>query len=251
MRITADALGGSLNEATDFLDNSYYLTEQETAYYPSMVLIRENSRLGLNLIRLEDLVDYSLSNNISDFGYAINSVCEASDVDISSVGFSVDEVSIIEDAEIMDTVREFRNNNIPVFVAPLPSTDIACVMAEAVLDTCEEYDNADYLLEAYVDDDFETLLNENVITDKISSAYNTVKDTAGNVVDKIKSAVSNAKNTSSKWISKKIASLKKLYNKYSTKAKNFASPKINAICKKIRSAIDYLKSKLPGGSKRK
>lgn len=249
MRISADVLGSSLNEATSFLDNSYYLTEQESAYYPAMVLIRENSRLGLNLVRLEDLVDYSLANNITDYGYAINSVCEASNVDVGSIGLSVDEVSIIEDAEMADTVREFTNNGIPVYVAPLPSTDIASVMAEAVIDTCFEYDNADYLLEAYVDDDFDTLLNENVITDKISSAYKTVKTTAGNAYDKVTSAISSAKNSSSKWISKKIASLKKLYNKYSTKAKNFANPKIDAICKKIKSAINYLKSKLPGSGK--
>ena len=250
MRISADVLGSSLNEATSFLDNSYYLTEQESAYYPAMVLIRENSRLGLNLIRLEDLVDYSLANNITDSGYAINSVCEASNVDVGTIALSVDEVSILEDVDMADTVREFTNNGIPVFVAPLPSTDIACVMAEAVIDTCIEYDNADYLLEAYVDDDFETLLNENVITDKISSAYKTVKNAAGNAYDKVSSAISSAKNTSGKWISKKIASLRKLYNKYSTKAKNFAGSKYDAICKKIRSAIDFLKSKLPGSKKK-
>lgn len=249
MRISASTLGSSLNEATTFLDNSYYLTEQESAYYPAMVLVRENSRLGLNLVRLEDLVDYSLANNITDYGYAINSVCEASNVDVGSIGLSVDEVSIIEDAEMADTVREFGNNGIPVYVAPLPSTDIACVMAEAVIDTCVEYDNADYLLEAYVDDDFETLLNENVITDKISSAYKTVKGAASNAYDKVANAISSAKNTSSKWISKKIASLKKTYRKYKEKAKNFASPKIDAICRKIKSAIEFLKSKLPGSGK--
>lgn len=249
MRISASTLGSSLNEATTFLDNSYYLTEQESAYYPAMVLVRENSRLGLNLVRLEDLVDYSLANNITDYGYAINSVCEASNVDVGSIGLSVDEVSIIEDAEMADTVREFGNNGIPVYVAPLPSTDIACVMAEAVIDTCVEYDNADYLLEAYVDDDFETLLNENVITDKISSAYKTVKGAASNAYDKVANAISSAKNTSSKWISKKIVSLKKTYRKYKEKAKNFASPKIDAICRKIKSAIEFLKSKLPGSGK--
>ena len=249
MRISANTLSSSLNEATAFLDNSYYLTEQESAYYPAMVLVRENSRLGLNLVRLEDLVDYSLANNITDYGYAINSVCEASNVDVGSIGLSVDEVSIIEDAEMADTVREFGNNGIPVYVAPLPSTDIACVMAEAVIDTCVEYDNADYLLEAYVDDDFETLLNENVITDKISSAYKTVRGAASNAYDKVANAISSAKNTSSKWISKKIASLKKTYRKYEEKAKKFASPKIDAICRKIKSAIEFLKSKLPGSGK--
>lgn len=243
MRISASTLGSSLNEATTFLDNSYYLTEQESAYYPAMVLVRENSRLGLNLVRLEDLVDYSLANNITDYGYAINSVCEASNVDVGSIGLSVDEVSIIEDAEMADTVREFGNNGIPVYVAPLSSTDIACVMAEAVVDTCVEYDNADYLLEAYVLDDFDTLLNEEISLTAIS------KNKLSNLANKIANTVKDAKNASTTWISKKIASLGNLLSEYKDKAKSTASSGYNAICNKLSSAIDFLKSKLPGGSK--
>lgn len=259
MIITTKSLTG-IDEACNFLDSCEYLTEQESVFYPAMVTIRENSRLGLNLIRLEDLVDYSLANNITDAGYAINSVCEASGIDLSTVGLYVNETTLIEDSEMEDTVRDFRNNNIPTFIAPLPKSDIAYIMAEAVTNCMIEYDNADFLLEAYVDDDIDTLLNEEAFNEELSvtgiakknigRVVDAVKDGASSVYNKISNAVSNAKNASSSWISKKIASLKSLLSEYKNKATTYGGQKVNAVCNKLRSAIDYLKSKLPGKTKK-
>lgn len=254
MLVTSKSLIG-LDEEFNFLDNSCYLTEQESIFYPAMVPIVENSRLGLNLIKLEDLVDYSIQNNITDSGYAIGRVCEAAGIDIGTIGVYVNETSIIQDNDLEDDVRSFIENGVPTFIAPLPKSDIAYVLAEAVVSCMEDYNNADYLLEAYVLDDFDTLLNEEIVINNVSlssrvkNAAGSVKDKASKVINKITDTVKSAKNASTTWISKKIASLGNLLSEYKDKAKSTASSGYNAICNKISSAIDFLKSKLPGGSK--
>lgn len=242
MLVTSKSLIG-LDEEFNFLDNSCYLTEQESIFYPAMVPIVENSRLGLNLIKLEDLVDYSIQNNITDSGYAIGRVCEAAGIDIGTIGVYVNETSIIQDNDLEDDVRSFIENGVPTFIAPLPKSDIAYVLAEAVVSCMEDYNNADYLLEAYVLDDFDTLLNEEISLTAIS------KNKLSNLANKIANTVKDAKNASTTWISKKIASLGNLLSEYKDKAKSTANSGYNAICNKISSAIDFLKSKLPGGSK--
>ena len=242
MLVTSKSLIG-LDEEFNFLDNSCYLTEQESIFYPAMVPIVENSRLGLNLIKLEDLVDYSIQNNITDSGYAIGRVCEAAGIDIGTIGVYVNETSIIQDNDLEDDVRSFIENGVPTFIAPLPKSDIAYVLAEAVVSCMEYYNNADYLLEAYVLDDFDTLLNEEISLTAIS------KNKLSNLANKIANTVKDAKNASTTWISKKIASLGNLLSEYKDKAKSTASSGYNAICNKLSSAIDFLKSKLPGGSK--
>ena len=242
MLVTSKSLIG-LDEEFNFLDNSCYLTEQESIFYPAMVPIVENSRLGLNLIKLEDLVDYSIQNNITDSGYAIGRVCEAAGIDIGTIGVYVNETSIIQDNDLEDDVRSFIENGVPTFIAPLPKSDIAYVLAEAVVSCMEDYNNADYLLEAYVLDDFDTLLNEEISLTAIS------KNKLSNLANKIANTVKDAKNASTTWISKKIASLGNLLSEYKDKAKSTASSGYNAICNKLSSAIDFLKSKLPGGSK--
>lgn len=242
MLVTSKSLIG-LDEEFNFLDNSCYLTEQESIFYPAMVPIVENSRLGLNLIKLEDLVDYSIQNNITDSGYAIGRVCEAAGIDIGTIGVYVNETSIIQDNDLEDDVRSFIENGVPTFIAPLPKSDIAYVLAEAVVSCMENYENADYLLEAYVLDDFDTILNEEISLTAIS------KNKLSNLANKIANTVKDAKNASTAWISKKIASLGNLLSEYKDKAKSTANSGYNAICNKISSAIDFLKSKLPGGSK--
>ena len=55
-----------IDEAMTLLEGANYLTESESRYYPEMVPIRENDRLGYKLMRIEDLVEYSLANGITD-----------------------------------------------------------------------------------------------------------------------------------------------------------------------------------------
>ena len=52
------------------LDEMSYLTEEESAYYPAMVPVLENSRIGAYTIALEDINEFCESNGIEDMGYA-------------------------------------------------------------------------------------------------------------------------------------------------------------------------------------
>lgn len=235
-------LGSALDEASRLLEGSSYLTDAESAYHPSMLPIRENSRLGLNMIKLEDFVEYALDNGISDASYALNSVCEANDVDPSSVGFSIDEVSAIYDDEMTDTAMQLKEAGIPVFANPISSLDPIYQITEAVVDTMIEYagteseDYADSLFEAFINDDYSTVLSEAEVIDKIKSGAESAKNA-------VVGAVSDAK----KFASKKLASLRKklreLQKKASTatgEAKVFLSKQID----KVKQAIAHLKAKL-------
>lgn len=237
--IVSDDFSISLDEAFTFLDNSEYLTEQESAYFPAMVPIIENSRLGMNIIRLEDLVNYSLANNISEAGYAINQICESASIDISNIGFSVKDTSIIEDSEIEDTVKQFTEAGLPVFVSQISDNDPSYILAEAVINKMIEDDLNDYLLEAYVYDDIDTILNEGVV-DTISTPFKAMGRGVATVGEKMKSNWRHSK----KWASKKIASLTKALSKMKDKTTGFVKPKFKAIANKITGAIDYLKDKI-------
>lgn len=275
MIISENELGTSLNEATAFLNNSEYLTEAESAYYPAMVPIRENKRLGLNMIRLEDLVEYATSNGITDGGYAISSVCEASGIDPSSVGFSVDETSILEDYEMAETAAEMIQAGAPVYAAPLPSTDMAYVMAEgclnSMLECIDQYGDinaGDAYLEAYINDDFEALANDELFLESVKSDLKDIGSTglavaktgvargihdkvipgAQNTMTKIQQTMAKAKNKSREWIAKKIAALNSMLNKWDGRAQYANTPETKSVFQKVKDkiseCIEYLKSLL-------
>lgn len=289
MIISENELCTSLNEATAFLNNSEYLTEAESAYYPAMVPIRENKRLGLNMIRLEDLVEYATSNGITDGGYAISSVCEASGIDPSSVGFSVDETSILEDYEMAETAAEMIQAGAPVYAAPLPSTDMAYVMAEACLDSMLEcidqygdIDAGDAYLEAYINDDFEALANDDLFLESIKDDVKAIGSTgasmaktafargvhdgtakagalagkagskisgkASTVMEKIKQTMGKATSKPRAWLAKKIAAFTSLLNKWDGRAQYATTPESQSVFQKVKEkimeCIDYLKGLL-------
>lgn len=236
----------NLDEATAILEHASYLTDAESRYYPEMVPIRENSRLGCNIIRVEDFIDYGLSNGITEGGYALAQICEASGIEQSSVAFSVDEVSILEDTEMDDTVRALLNTGVKVYASPINEHDMAYVMTESVIEAMiasaeqgnEEYGDA--LFEAFISDDFDTYLAEQFIQesiqDKIHSAGNSVQSYMNKVQDTVRQAAGKSRN----WIARKISSLRSL----AIKAKNSLGDNASALVNKINQGINYLGAQL-------
>ena len=235
----------NFNEIMKILDNAEYLTEQESIYYPEMVPIRESNELGKYIIRLEDLVDYSLSNGISDGGYALSQICEASQVNQEDVVFSVNEVTILEDIDMEDTTRKLLETGMKVYAVPISDRDMAYIMTEAVVNALLETngtqneDYADQLFAAYVNDDF-SYLNEKYIIENIQDSVNNIKSNVNDVAERVSNTVSQAADDSRKWTAKKISSLKKTKNKISNKIGNAGKQVIN----KIDDGIDHLKNKL-------
>lgn len=261
-----------LNDISRLLENANYLTEQECIYRPEMVPIRENLRIGKDVIRLEDFVDYALANGITEGGYALAQICESSGVSQDNIVFSVDEVSVLEDGEMEDTVRQLLEKGQTVYTCPISSNDIAYILAESVTnaaDICLSQGNEDYcdeLIEAYINDRFDILLSENYIVEsvfdtvknKVGSWIDGAKSTAKNLKDKIIGSASDARN----WAARKISSLRTIArNKLDVaedraghlgdnvkgmfnRGKNFVTNNANLLKTKINNGIEYLGKKL-------
>lgn len=279
MLYTADEMRTSfLDEAMAILEGANYLSEEESRYYPQMVPIRENTRIGRNFIRVEDLVEYSLSNGISDGAYALGQICEAANVDPQTIAFSVDEVSILEDSEMEDTVRQLMAAGAEVYAAPISENDMAYIMAETACDISligieeDAEDYTDALFEAFLDDDFDTFFSENSVTDAIhnkaiyakermSGAYHSGRDRMSAaaargkekgqaVLNKIQTTLQAAAEKPRAWIAKKISSFRTLLDKFTRKQAEVAPehPKAKTIfekiIEKIKAALAYLSKKL-------
>lgn len=249
-----------LDKVISLLENASYLSDAESRYYPEMVPIRENSRLQKHIIRVEDLVEYAMSNGIGDGGVALQQICEASNIDMSTVAFSVDEVSILEDVNMEDTVRGLIQAGAEVYAAPLSEDDMASIMAESVTELMllgEETGQSeitDVLLEAFVDDDFETLFNEEGMVQKVKEKASKTKKVvvaqASDIAHKVEAAVKQAASKSRKWIAKKISAFRTILGRLKdrvTKQGEYA-PGVkgifNTVIAKIKQAIEYLSSLL-------
>lgn len=192
-----DLYRSNIDEITRLLENASYLTEQECIYYPEMVPIRENTRLNRNIIRLEDFVDYSLANGITDGGYSLAQICEASNVPQESIVFSVDEVTVLEDYDMEDTVRRILDSGHQVYASPISENNPTYIITEAVMqaviaaDNQGYYDYADQLFEAYIEDDFDTYLSEDYI---VQSLYDSFGDYIDNIVNSVRKNWNNARH---------------------------------------------------------
>ena len=142
-------------DAMSLLENMQYVAE--SVFSPAMVPIVENTNLHANIIPLESMTEFCEANNIVDFGYALQTVCEASQVDPSTICFSVQEENVIADQDMAELVAGIMNEGVGVVVKPLPSYDNAMIIAEATLDYA--FQTGDYsLFEAYLTDDYDYLL---------------------------------------------------------------------------------------------
>lgn len=253
MLYNADDLQTSvIDEAMALLEGANYLTESESRYYPEMVPIRENDRLGCKLMRIEDLVEYSLANGITDSAIAAHQICEASKVDPSELGFTVDEVNLLEDVELEETIRSIMQANpeIPFFAAPISENDMASVITNAAVGTLAQAldeDAADYgfaLFEAYVDNDFETLLSEDFVVEQIYALgrpnnLNSLNESEESMNMKIESALNEAYNNINSWNAKKVSALRTI-----ALGLNESGDGDSDLAKYVSQAMNYLSSNL-------
>lgn len=241
-----------IDEAMALLENANYLTESESQYFPEMVPIRENDRLGCKLMRIEDLVDYSLANGITDSAIAAKQICEAAHVNIEELGFTVDEVNLLEDVALEDTIRNIINMNpdVPFFAAPISENDMAAVITNAAVNTLaeaidsgqEEYGYT--LFEAYVDNDFQTLLGEDYVVEQIYALgrpnnLNSLNESEESMNMKIESALNEAYNNINTWNAKKISALRTVLE-----GLNESGYGTSAFAGYVSQAINYLSSSL-------
>jgi hypothetical protein len=235
-------LSSSLDEATSLLEDSMFLNESESSYHPYMIPIRESKEYDANIVKIEDLVEYSMANGITDAQYAIDQVCEANDIDINTLAFSIDEVSAYYDEEMLDTALALKEAGAGVIVAPISRMDPMYQLTESVVDTMvectgtEDEEIADALFEAFIMDDYDTVFSEAAIVDRIKSKGSAVKAS-------VSAKMANAK----KAASEKMASLREKMRALKERAKTLtgkAKEKCLAAIEKCKQGIAFIKQKI-------
>lgn len=139
----------TLNEASDILDESVYLTEDETVLNPISVPVLENTRLGICTVNYNDI--YRICEDYGCFSdEALEAVAESSGIDVDSIAVAIDEADIILDPNLAYEFPQYVVN-------PINENSMEYLLAESALELFLEGDS-----EGYLDTDYLDLLVENV-----------------------------------------------------------------------------------------
>ena len=140
------------------LESMEYLTEDESTYDAAMVPVVENSRIGANVIALEDVMKFCEINGIEDMGYAVSEICESSQVDPSTIVFSIKEETALADDDMAQLAADVMSEGCSVVAVPPSPYDPLNEMAGMAVEACFYGDMS--LLEAYANFDFDEFLDE-------------------------------------------------------------------------------------------
>ena len=218
---------------TSVLESLQYLTEAESKYDPCMVPIKNSRRLDQDMIRLESVRDYVLDSGINNVVDVIHNICEANLISTNKIAFMVNEASLYEDDELVDTTSQLLEHGFNVNIAQLSSDNIYYrALDEALrLDQYAETFDESYNLQDYV-------FNENIIKD----GYQKVKDNVSRNINTIVDFYSDTK----KSISNKLAALSKKIKELTAKATTLtgsAKKTINKQINKLKAAYQAAKKK--------
>lgn len=188
------AVSKSRGDVFSLLESMDYLTEDESVYNAAMVPVVENSRIGAYVVALEDIMEFCESNGIEDMGYAVSQICEASNVEPSTLAFSVQETSVIADDDMAQLVSDVMSEGCNVLAVPPSPYDPLNEMAGMAVEACM---NGDYsLLEAYANFDFEAFLDEA-----------TLNNNKANVIQNLQSYVTQYDSTGDKTLLNRIRTI--------------------------------------------
>ena len=250
MYLSQEQLYSAHDESFDsisFLDKLQYLDESDCTFTPNMVNIFYNERLDKDLIKLEQFVKYSDQNGIDDAGYAINSVCEANHVPFSNIGFIVDEASVLEDNDIMQTSIQLKENGFQILISPESDNSLYYQELNEALEMDSNYTFEESVnLLAYC----EEFAPIKAAKDFGSKVYDKVTDIGSSIGNRISKNYENVKNfitSSPKVLSKKLASIRKAIGekqKQLSRAAGDAKVFIKRQIDKLKKAYNIVKSKL-------
>ena len=180
-------------EATAFLNEMDRLEydDYENIYPASMVNITHNPRLSKDLIQLESFLQYGQLNDIDDGGYAIYRVCEANEVPLDNLAFTVHEENLYIDPMLLNTCIDLSESNFEIFISPISSDSIFYTRLTEALQYDMAYDGYENSpnLQAYV--------NESIL------------DTARTKVESGAKKVKGAVSGGVKEVAGKLASIRK------------------------------------------
>ena len=228
-------------DGLNLLNEMSYLTEKESAYYPAMVPVLENSRIGAYTIALEDINEFCESNGIEDMGYAVAQICEASQIQPSDVVFTIKQQNVVLGEEMADLAAQIMQENIGVVAVPLSENHPFSILANVAIDASLNGD--DSFLEAYANMDFDQFYvlveaNEQPEAEAPAEDAKEEQKQAEGIIAKAKAAATKGKNAIAGAISA-------VYNWIKTHAQSAGS----AIIGKLKQVLNFLKSKLSRAKK--
>ena len=238
-----------VTEVTTFelLESLPSLNESLSSYNGEMVPIRHNSRLGKNLIQLEDFYKYSTINNFEDGDAAIGAVCESNMI---SVDGSIDELAQL--------AEEVKTAGYPFYVSEISSSSnyYKNLQEALALDegaTCfEESQALQAFCEGVLEDKLAGVTNgiNNAVdgaVNNFTNTFNARKRQLGAAADQIKSKVTNGFNAVKNAPGNAMNMINNARNAF-TNGANDVSNRLAAINKTIREKTAQLQQ-VPGNAK--
>lgn len=245
-------------EATAFLNEMDRLEydDYENIYPATMVNITHNPRLSKDLIQLESFLQYGQLNGIDDGGYAIYRVCEANEVPLDNLAFTVHEENLYIDPILLNTCVDLSESNFEIFISPISSDSIFYTRLTEALQYDMAYDGYENSpnLQAYVN---ESILD--TARTKVESGAKKVKGAVSGGVKEVAGKLASirkqiAEKTKKLWsstgtakvaIKRQIDKLKGAFKALSTKAghlKDAAVSKVRSIGSSIKSTASSVKN---------
>lgn len=245
-------------EATAFLNEMDRLEydDYENIYPATMVNITHNPRLSKDLIQLESFLQYGQLNGIDDGGYAIYRVCEANEVPLDNLAFTVHEENLYIDPMLLNTCIDLSESNFEIFISPISSDSIFYTRLTEALQYDMAYDGYENSpnLQAYVN---ESILD--TARTKVESGAKKVKGAVSGGVKEVAGKLASirkqiAEKTKKLWsstgtakiaIKRQIDKLKGAFKALSAKAghlKDAAVSKVRSIGSSIKSTASSVKN---------
>jgi hypothetical protein len=221
----------------DILDSFGYLRESYTT--ANMVAIRYSDRLEQNMIQLESMVDFAITNGIDNAEIAIKRICEDNHID-ENITFCVNETSLYEDIQMLDTVKALKENQYRVNIMPISKDSIYYTKLQEALaidDDCIDYDTSEALMQ-YV--------NEGIIGDTIDRAKTRASNAYNYVKDNLTNNVSNLKENRNALASKYASIKRTIGEKYEAAKRATGEAKVKFLqqINKLKVAANNIKQKL-------
>jgi predicted transcriptional regulator len=105
--LTGEDLEVKLNSISfdDILDDMQSIQMGELGYTAEMVTVRECSRLGYDVVEMDELAKYMISENIRDFKEAVENIAEACNRDPKNFAIVIDESAVRQSLQEAENCR--------------------------------------------------------------------------------------------------------------------------------------------------
>jgi hypothetical protein len=252
----SDLTVNSIQEAVNILNESVYLTEDESMASPVAIPVVENTRIGACVVAFDDVKRLAEDYGV-DYIDAMQAIAESNQIDMEHLAVSVPEYKIMVNPSI---VNELSN----VVVAPLSSKDAVSELCEMCVQLAID-ESDDTYIDAFANE-FAALTEEDAPAQPAPAAggegekkgiWEKVKGGAKTVKEKIMWLLSKIKHygydTPKEYIGKALKALKSKYNDLRAWAnKTNAEGKLpwyKKLVSKIVMAIDKLTNFLHNSAK--